>query len=416
VPVFRPGASPEELPAPEVPLAAALDGGEWPLVFLGDFEAMDASPEQRRVATRMSDELALELGRYVSVHVLRQGDGNGLDRARRERARFGFAARLDGDGEALRMTAHLTDQHTGQEVWGDEYVTAPQPGRWSDSPEDVARVIAARSGAEEGVIVQHLAAERRTRQPVAAPHDVHLLSCEALFTRDRATFSAALTALRQLVKGDPGCGWAWTRLARLCLANLTFEVTALPTPLDEAVTSAQFGVRADPSNRLARSVLASTLLVKGELAAGIAELDQALRCSPDSLVYLEVVGHLLILLGDFERGRTVSRAALDRNPHCMPAVQVGLWFDHLRRGNVEQAYQAALHHRDPTFFMRSVMRASCLGLLGRVGDGRLEAARLLAAKPDFATRGRRLLGYYVKFPEVMVRIVDGLDKVGLRLD
>jgi hypothetical protein len=121
------------------------------------------------------------------------------------------------------------------------------------------------------------------------------------------------------------------------------------------------------------------------------------------------------MLGDFERGRDVSRSALERNPHCMSQVQVGLWFDHFCRGELAQAYQAALNYRDPTFFIRSVMRASCLGLIGRTEEGRQEAAHLLANKPDFGARGRLLLGYYFKFPEALERIVLGLEKVGLKL-
>ena len=61
------------------------------------------------------------------------------------------------------------------------------------------------------------------------------------------------------------------------------------------------------------------------------------------------------------------------------------------------------------------MRASCLGLLGRTADARSEVADLLSRKPDFAARGRVLIGRYIKLPEVMGRIVDGLDRAGLSL-
>jgi hypothetical protein len=96
-------------------------------------------------------------------------------------------------------------------------------------------------------------------------------------------------------------------------------------------------------------------------------------------------------------------------------VLFGLWADHLRRGETEMAYQAALEYRDPTFFWRSVMRASCLGLLGRSAEARTEAANLLVEKPDFRARGRVLLGYYLKFPETMDPVVDGLARAGLKL-
>jgi hypothetical protein len=61
------------------------------------------------------------------------------------------------------------------------------------------------------------------------------------------------------------------------------------------------------------------------------------------------------------------------------------------------------------------MRASCLGLLGRIAEAGSEVAELLDRKPDFAARGRLLLGHYIKFPEVMDRVVDGLARAGLEL-
>ena len=407
----------EEDDAP-VLLPPAGMGDGWPAVVLGEFEPAGDSPELLSIAAQMGDELALELGRYGAVRVLRNGGRNGLGpTAPPDHSRFGFAGRVHPAGEGLRVTAHLTDRMTGQEIWGDEYViTQPQSGRWSGSPYDVARVIAARIGAEEGIVVQHMASERRQRRAgERTPYDAFLLSYEAFFAHEPETFARALEAVRAVVTADPGCGWAWTRLARLSLANLTFEATAIPTSIEDAIAFAQQGVRADPSNRSARCVLASVLMVKGELTAALVEVEQALRTSPDSLVYLDIAGYLLTMLGEWDRGREILRSALERNPHCLPYVQFGLWANHLHRGELKQAHQAALEFRDPTFFMRAVMRASSLGLLGRTGEGRLEAAQLLSFKPDFAARGRALLGYYIKFPELMARIVEGLRQVGVKL-
>ena len=101
----------------------------------------------------------------------------------------------------------------------------------------------------------------------------------------------------------------WSRLARLYAANYAFEVTSLSTPIDDAIAYAQTGVRVDPTSRRHRCVLASALLVKGELIAARQELDQALQIGGESLVYLENIGWLLTLCGDEERGPALARAA-----------------------------------------------------------------------------------------------------------
>jgi tetratricopeptide (TPR) repeat protein len=391
-------------------VSAVRDG--WPAVLLSGFEAAGADMDVAELAVRIGEEVALELGRYRVAHLFHPH----ADSTPRTDVRFALQGRVRAEGEDMRVTARLVDRATGEHVWGDEYHTAPAAGRWSGSPEDVADVIAARVGGEEGVIVQLLAGERRA--PSAPPdtvYDAILRSYEFFLARDATTLAPAVEALQRALDAQPDCGPAWTRLARLYIANHTFEVTRLPTPLEAAITAAHHGVRLDPASRSARCILAAALLTKGELEAGRHELEHALRSSPGSLVYLDVIGYLLTLFGEWERGALLSRTAQMRNPHCLPQVLFGLWVYHLHRGEVAVAYQAALEYRDPTFFWRSVMRASCLGLLGRTSEARAEVADLLARKPDFPVRGRLLLGYYIKFPEVTDRVVDGLARGGLDL-
>jgi adenylate cyclase len=124
----------------------------------------------------------------------------------------------------------------------------------------------------------------------------------------------------------------------------------------------------------------------------------------------------MTLVGEWERGLELVRRALTRNPHVIPVAHHALWLAHLRRGAIEDAYQAALQHRDPTFYLRAMTRACCLGHLGRLEEARVEVAELLAKKPDFPSRGRALVARMIKFPDLLERVVDGLRKAGLPLD
>ena len=63
------------------------------------------------------------------------------------------------------------------------------------------------------------------------------------------------------------------------------------------------------------------------------------------------------------------------------------------------------------------MRACCLGHLGRFEEARVEVAELLARKPDFASRGRILIGRHIKFPDVLEMSGRmGSERAGLHLD
>src|SRR5262249_8141074 len=237
VPVFRagmggePARGPAEAPPAEHPAVRADD---WPAVLVNPFES-PADAQSEMAAIRITEELALELGRYRDVRPRLRPDVEGGELGNPDLVRFRLEGRVRREDGDLRVTARLVDRASGEQVWGDEYHTVARPGWWNGSPDDIARVVAARVGSEEGVIVQLLAAEARKKRPAAlTPYGAILLSYEFFLARNPQTLAPALEALRAVVREDPECGVAWTRLARVCLANHAFEVTKLETPIDEA--------------------------------------------------------------------------------------------------------------------------------------------------------------------------------------
>jgi hypothetical protein len=51
--------------------------------------------------------------------------------------------------------------------------------------------------------------------------------------------------------------------------------------------------------------------------------------------------------------------------------------------------------------------------MGREQEARTAVGELLELVPDFATRGRRLIGRYVKVDDLTDRVIEGLRKAGL---
>ena len=211
-------------------------------------------------------------------------------------------------------------------------------------------MIAARVASEQGVVAQRLWAEQRQRPAQELlPYGAIVRSYQFFFNRDPADFAPALEALRRVVRERPECGLAWVQLARLYIANYAFEIGSSETPIDEAIALAQNAVHLDPSSQRARAALAAAFLLKGELGAGRVEAEKAYDLNPDSFVYLEWIGWLLALLGDWERGPALIRRSMARNPNHIPVALHALWADHVRRGELEEAHQVALLFRTPRF-------------------------------------------------------------------
>jgi adenylate cyclase len=413
-PVLRWATPADESASPRSNARPTAPADDWPTV-LATVDRVDPDPDLNDVSARFLDHLVVELDRYRDVRVALRRDPVSPGTSPCAGTRFALTGHLSRDEEGLGLIARLVDCGAGSQVWAEEYRRGPDPTR--AFPEETARVVAARVASEQGLVAKLLWAERRARPPAGlTPYGGVLASYQFFFNRDPADLAPAIEALHRVVAAEPECSLAWVQLSRLYNTNYTFEVAPLETPIDQAVAYAQNGVRLDASSQRARAALAGALLVKGELAAARAEVQGALELNPDSLVYAEWIGWLMTLLGEWERGPELLRRALSLNPHVVPVAQHALWLAHLHRGEIEEAYQAALQYRDPTFFLRALMRACCLGHLGRHEEARVEVAELLARKPDFPSRGLTLIGRHVKFPDLLEVVVGGLGKAGLALD
>ncbi len=148
-----------EMPAPRIARGETPDA--WPTVVVHPFIPDAARDEASCVQLR--EELTAELCRYGIVHVTRPGDASYCDPPRAMSARFelhGVARDLGGEAQ---FAARLVDRLNGQQIWADEFRTSDRPERWSGSTTDIGRVIAARIGAEHGVITRLLAGEHGAR-------------------------------------------------------------------------------------------------------------------------------------------------------------------------------------------------------------------------------------------------------------
>lgn len=371
--------------------------------------------DDQPLAASIKDDLIAEICRYGDVHAVRRQDFDKLSPQKQAATRFELRGTLRRNGDDHLVGVHLLDRTNGEQIWSGEFHTTPKADRWSGSLEDIARIIAARVASEQGIVAQLLAAESVAHEvPARGPNAIH--HCyRFFFTRQIADLTPTIHALEQLTRQRPDSAVAWAYLARLYYINQAFELSEPFVSIDEAISCAYQGLLLDASSARVRCVLAGCLIMKGELQSARDELEQALRLNPDSLAYREAVGWLLALAGDWERGIALMRQTMQINPYCLPHVQHGLWADYMRRGQVEQAYVAALEYRDATFFWRHLMLASCLGHLGRLDDARMSTDSLLVVKPDFRRRGRTLIGHFIKPEPLRQYIAEGLRKAGLAL-
>ena len=392
----------------------ALLLNNWPAIVVKSFENLTGTRELEYFGVGLATEVALEITRYQEIRVLRQRPGLEPSRTSDIGARFLLSGSVKKDLNGLKVIVDLFDAVTNAYIWGDAYRMHLDPAGMIDFEERIAATVVGKISSEQGVIMKALSQESRRVPPAKLKtHQAMLRFYQFLLSFSQKTYFDAYDALRQASRNEPECALVWSMLARLYAVNYSLELFDLDTSLEQAVTYAEKGVKLDPANQRIRSVMAFILLLKNELTAGLAETDQALRLNPNSLIFIENIGYLLTLFGDWYRGPQIIYKAITLNPYYSTTVHHVLWLDWVRQGKYDLAYGETLHFARPMLFWDPLMRTAILGLLGRIEDSVQAGKDLLACKPDFRERGRILIRNYVKFEDIEVRIIEGLGLAGI---
>jgi len=388
----------------------------WPTIVIQSFENLTGSRELDYFGVGLASEITLEITRYQEIRVLRQRPEVERRRACDTGARFILSGSVKKDLNGLKVIVNLFDAVSDLHIWGDAYRMDFDPAGMIDFEERIAATVVGKISCEYGVITKVLSLESRRIPPrELKTHQAMLRYYQFNLYFSPETFFDAYDALRQACENEPECGLAWSMLARLYAVNYSLELFDLDTPLDQAVAFAEKGVRLDPANQRVRAIMAFILLFKDELAAGLAETEQALRLNPNSLILLENIGYLLTLYGDWHRGPQMIRKAIDVNPYYNPTVHHVLWLDWVRQGKYDRAYEETMHFATPMLFWDPLLKAAILGLLGRKAEAAKAGEELLACKADFYERGRILIRSYIKFEGIEARIIEGLRSAGIRI-
>lgn len=391
-------------------------GGNWPSLAIHPLDNLTGNPDCYLLGVAFAAELAMEITRYQEIQVVMNVDKAGSKESAGSLPRFVLTGNLVADPGGHKMLVALTDQKSGLQIWGQAYQGKSCPAELLPFAGVVARAVAGKICSEHGVIARKMAVE------AVGKTSLQLSTYEALLayyqfknSHGPDTYNKAAKALWSACNNEPDNGLVWSMLARLHATNLVMEFVAMDYSLDDILGFAQTGVRLDPANQRTRGALSFVLLLKDELKAAQAEAERALALNPHSLIFVEHIGYLLVLMGDWLRGVELIRKALAVNPYYNDIVHHALWLDMFRQKRYQEAYLETLAFRTPELYWDPICRAATLGHLGRVEEGRVFAEKLLQLRPDFPERGFYLIKRLIKLDFVLAQIAEGLHRVGVDL-
>ncbi len=389
----------------------------WPTVLVRRLANLTANPEDDFLSIGLTAELAHALGHYREIRILEALHRDQKSPPPEADIDFIIDGNVRRDPAGVKVTIRLSDVKTGLQIWSGKYQGDLEAAEMISFQEDVAAEVAARVAGGNAVIPRHLSGLSRNKiVPDLTTYEAMLRYWEYDTLRTRQSYVRAIRALEHAVAHEPDRGQTWSMLASLYADNYGLEMVDLPTALEKAAEFAQRGVSLDPTNRRARAILAYVRLLENKLPEARCQAEKAANLYSCSLMYLDVIGWLMSLAGEWERGANYIKKAIKLNPYYRSWVRHAVCFNWFRVGNYEKAYRETLNFKMPECHWDPLLKASACGHLGKIEEGQACVRALLVLKPDFAQRGRMLIGRYVKFEDIVDSIVEGLGKLGMNIE
>jgi len=388
----------------------------WPAVLIKPLHNFSGDPEFDFWGIGLATELADELNRYPDVRVMTLNMNNPNTKVDLTAAQFAIDGSVRSDGTCIKITVQLTDTRTGRLIWSESCRSSIEAARLIAFQEEMARGMAVKIAGQNGWIAKFLDKRSKRHPPKhSVVYEAVLRYYEYDLTMAPSAFFRALAALEKAVTINPECGPTWSILARLYANIYAYDIAGFKDPLEKAFGYGLKGMRLSPDDQRCRIIMAQVHLLGNDLLAGLAQAERALKLVPQTLFMLDAIGYLMTLLGAWERGPALIKKVVKLNPFYANDVHFALWLNCLRQKNYAEAYHETLKLNRPALFWDHLARASTHGLRGNIEDGRQAAAVLLKLKPQFAEHGRTLIGRFIKFEDIVERVIKGLDGVGVEV-
>jgi adenylate cyclase len=386
----------------------------WPTLLIQPFVNLSNQPETELLALGLPSDLAAEFNLYSDIEVfLPSSAATNQDECPTQ---FLLEGTVSLHQQELRVNVHLLDRASRRQIWAHRHHCS-SINNCLEETQQMIQMIAASIAEERGHVTRWMDKEISGQRVTVSGTYEAILSYHRY---DRApseeTYVLAFNALQSAVELVPDSGICYSYLARLMT-----DAWAL-VPADDSinaaliVATARKGVKLDPDNRRGRLILAYIYLLTDDLEECRSEAQTARKAVQNGRgIWLDVIGYLLTLCGDWDRGPKLIRKGLAINPYPIDLSSAALWVDALRRNDIDEMLKQSFIFEKKGVLWEPLMRAVSLVLAGRIPEAEPEAKRILQCCPDFTTRGKWYIERYIKFEPLVERIIQGLSIAGVVL-
>jgi len=404
---------------PPVESTQALALPDKPSIAVLPFQNMSGDPEQEYFADGMVEEITTALSRFKWLFVIARNSsftfkGKAVD-VKEVGRRLGVRYVLEGSvrkaSGKVRITGQLVDAVTGAHIWADRF-ERDMADVFALQDEVTVAVV---SAIQPKLFQTEIAMATRRRPENLTAYDLFLRAMQQFYLSTREGLAEAIRLAHRALELDPQFGLV-TALAGVCHMQRVLYGYAVDPQFDrkEAVRLLRLALSIDDGDpdTIAMAAIISAFMV-GDCESEIEMANRAVALNPNSFLAWSSRGHVFRIAGLPEEAirsfeRAIRTSPVDPRLHLM-FVGMGMAFIELRRFDEAIVAGKKAQRQNPSFPPASFCLASAFAHLGRDGEAREAAARLLETDPAFtisARMGRRRQSH-------LKLLIEGLRKAGL---
>ena len=419
-----PGTAPaksELSPAPSE--FSRFASADFPSIALFPLVNLTNDSNIEHVARGLTEELMTGLARCHGLQIsvshpamYRREEPCGARQAGREPvARFLLVGSIRKEEDTIKFTLRLIDANTLAQIWAEQYKYSFEPEKVIHLQEDIARKVTGKIGGFFGAIARKLSKESRSGpSPYCETYEVFTRFSQYLIDLSQQTYAKAMEVLEHARSSDPASAVSLSFQAFLHANEYALMRPENTEVLEKALALARQGVSAEPENQIARALLSYVLFVSGQRELFFREAEQTLLLNPTLPDVVALLGWSIALYGEWDRGLALLEEAMDLNPYRPGWLHLAPYLNYFRQGKFEEAYHEAEKFNPPHLFWAPLVRIAALGRLGKANEAGNGVEALLAMRPDFPVRGRKITRFFLKDPDLACTFFEGLRKAGLK--
>jgi TolB-like protein len=347
------------------------------------FNNLSSDPEQEYFAQGLSEDLITDLSKVPGLLVIARNSsfaylGRSIDVrqiARELGVRYVIEGSVRRAASEVRINAQIIDAVDHGHVWADRFDRSLSD-IFKLQDEIVGRIVDALAGA---LPLASWSSGRRTTRIDA--YDLFSRG-RVLVTQSSESNRAAREPLERAIELDPefADAYAWLAMSHVLMWTIWGEAIEPHRSLGRVM--ARRAITLDPRNSDAHWIHGYVRAYDGELAAGLEDIETALKINPNLADAWTATADLKVFEGRPLDGIDLMATAFRLNPYPPGYYYTALGWAQYAAGKYPESVASLSHQSVRGTAPRRVL-AAALAQLGRMDEARSEARAFLASAPSF---------------------------------